>query len=147
MKLSNVLIVCQHNSLMDRNVRIVQLIVLTALNTMDFVKLALLLLQFRATVIPVDVHLVLFIIKLQINVLQKPIALPALSYSRTTLVLPAVRAALLVKNILVSVKPVLQITQLIRKTIKSASSLPAPTKLDLSATKLFALTFPTTQLI
>mgnify|MGYP001120526755 CR=1 FL=1 len=118
MKLRNVLIVCQHSSLTGRNVRIVQLIVLTALNTMDFVKLALLLLQFRATVIPVDVHLVLFTIKLQINVLQKLIALPALSYSRTTLVLPAVRTALLVKNILVSVKPVLQITQLIRKTIK-----------------------------
>ena len=68
MKLRNVLIVCQHSSLTGRNVRIVQPIVLTALNTMEFVKLALLLLQFKATVIPVDVPLVLFTIKLQINV-------------------------------------------------------------------------------
>jgi hypothetical protein len=83
---------------MGRNVRIVQPTVLPALNTMEFVQLALLLIQFRAAVILVDAHLVLFTIKLQINVLQKPIALWELSYSQITLVLPAVKTALPVKN-------------------------------------------------
>ena len=76
-KLRNASTVYQHNTLMVPNAKIVQLIVIPALSSMEFVQLVKLLSQFRAT-IPVDVHLVLLTIRIRINANHQLFALQTL---------------------------------------------------------------------
>ena len=83
------------------------------------------------------VRLALFTIRLRINASLKPIALQVISYNKITLVHHVVKTALAVNNSQVNVLPALQITPLIGKMIKSASTLTV-IKLVQSVTKLFA---------
>lgn len=76
-KLRNASTVHQHNTLMVPTAKIVQLIVIPALSSMEFVQLVKLLSQFRAT-IPVDVHLVLLTIRIRINANHQLFALQTL---------------------------------------------------------------------
>lgn len=117
--------------------RVALIIALLAPNTMEFVQLAPPPSQFRAAPIPVAVRLALFTIRLRINALLRPIAQQVILYNKITLVHLVVKTALAVKNTQVNVLPAFQITPLIGKMIRIASSLPV-IKLDQSVTKLFA---------